>query len=293
MGHFILMDDDCNIEISENDYNNALIAKDNLLKVLEIEEKYNMILENYKEIEQEIFESTLDLVLHRTSLWRTLRIKTRNLDRKLNNLLSIIKLFLDHIPDDLNKVYGRELEKEVKKLIIKEGKEKFACHFMYELRNYIQHNGLSIDDLRFGSERKEIRKKERNIKEIYLSINKKKILDYASDDLKKKIIDKTSGDRIELKPLIRENIESLSLINNFIRNKTKDKIKNWDMDLKKIKDKYFNKTHKNINYNVLLTLENKECTDEKNIFYDFIEYRKDLIKRNKELKNLKNNLTGS
>jgi len=293
MKYFILTDNDCNIEIRENDYTNALIAKNNLLNILEIEEKYNMILENYKEIEQEIFESTLDLVLHRTNLWRTLRIKTRNLDRKLNNLLSIIKLYLDHIPNDLKQVYGRELEIEVKRLIIEEGKNKFACHFMYELRNYIQHNGLSIDDLRFGSEKKEIRKKERNIKEIYLSINKDKILEYASDDLKQKIIDEISGDRIELKPLIRENIESLSLINNFIRNKTKEKIKNWDMNLKKIKDKYFDKTHKNINYNVLLKVKNGEYIDEKNIFYDFIEYRKNLTKRNKELKNLKNNLTGS
>lgn len=94
-------------------------------------ERYNKQLINIIAIKEEIFEASKER-------------KINNLIRLISELLSAFRTFLDHWETYLKRKYGKE-SKEVglfKAATSKEYDNIFAYRFIWELRNYIQHEGF-------------------------------------------------------------------------------------------------------------------------------------------------------
>lgn len=73
-----------------------------------------------------------------------------NFNRLFNNYIFSIKTFLDHAETDLKRRYGEESfsYNEFKKITSFKYDNIFAYRFIYNLRNYAQHCGMSIVDIK-------------------------------------------------------------------------------------------------------------------------------------------------
>src|ERR1044072_2560892 len=98
----------CNhlLEISRQEFDEARFAKRSLVDALGIEEKLDIVLENYAEYEKELLELSLKNAIFSDRNWSSFQTERRAIDRRLVNLLTACRLYVDQIPHDVNSIYG-------------------------------------------------------------------------------------------------------------------------------------------------------------------------------------------
>jgi len=279
---------DC-YKISEKEYKLLIDVQCSLLKVLEIEEKYNIIIENYKEFELSLMEISLENALHYDPKWTSFRNEIRKTDRKANSLLSSCTIYTKYITEDIGKL-GKKFDclvEKISKVIKRIYSNSFEYRFMEELRNHVQHCGFSITNFTFERGWESYASEEKLRQEPFFYVNTKKI-----SEIDKKIASKFEEEfkdlpdnKIDLKIYIRKYIESLSELNDYIRNELEHNIKEWIDILHEFKSKHKRKTNSNLPY-ITIFKKNKGIMEEKNLFFDYIKARKKLVNKNKKLANL-------
>lgn len=97
--------------------------------------------------------------LRKSALWNGVKKSDSeelfsNVNRLFLNYLSSIRTFLDHIETHINREFGVDSKEftEFKKMLSVFYDNSFAYRFFYELRNYSQHCGLPIDNVKFTAE---------------------------------------------------------------------------------------------------------------------------------------------
>ena len=134
------------IEISESEYCAFQKARNILSNALEIEEKYEIVISNYLDFEQEILIATTKYMI-REHLDYSDFFKVRlGFNIKLVNLLTAIRLYVDQLNQNVTEcLSGNKKNKDdVKKLFSKEYDENLYYRFMEALRNYVQHRGIPV-----------------------------------------------------------------------------------------------------------------------------------------------------
>ena len=137
----------CNnfIEISQADYEQIKNAKQNLVEILNIEEKFNFIIENYREFEQELLNINLNNVLFSYIDWSSSINTVHTLNRKLINLLTTCKLYIDQVQHDLNRIFKDSSQLEnFKNLLKNEYDSNLGYRVIEAMRNYVQHRNFPI-----------------------------------------------------------------------------------------------------------------------------------------------------
>ena len=121
-------------------YNQIKGAKNTCLFALELEEKLNLLLDNYNELETDLLALAQSHLLW-SSLNHASAMRDRLLlDRRFANLLTGCRLYIDHTKHALSAVFGAsskellELENFKKTLY----DSRFGFRFMEALRNHVQ-----------------------------------------------------------------------------------------------------------------------------------------------------------
>jgi hypothetical protein len=143
------------IEISEVEFNQWKSIQANLLAVLNIEATFDLFLENYAE-----FERDFSGLSHRLWLFREYGEPLgpyREMNRRMMNLLSSARLYLDQVPQDLNAIYGKKSTHTdiFKQCCSKQYDSSFAYRVMEALRNYAQHCGFSVHAMTHSFQRED------------------------------------------------------------------------------------------------------------------------------------------
>ena len=94
------------MRISTAEFESVKTAHRNLLVFLSVEEKFSALLENYAEYENELLSLTLRHSLFYTWEWSTLMGDLQTVNRRLANVLTMARLYIDSVRHDLNEVYG-------------------------------------------------------------------------------------------------------------------------------------------------------------------------------------------
>ncbi len=175
---------------------------DDIYKIDEEIALFHMIYINYIDFDQ-YMKYIINSLHEGPSPQSKVKTHVNNLNCKLNNFLSSIKLFLDHFERRLKDEYGKK-SKEIQLFKNETSRlydEYFSYRFLYHLRNYIQHRNVAISKL-------EIHENEYNIS-LSIALNRKKLLsDYRwKNDVKKDLI--TQNDYIEIFPLMSEMLDNL------------------------------------------------------------------------------------
>lgn len=205
--------------IDEQTYNELSQSKEILFEAHSKENMYNIILMNYYEFEQELFQILLKNEIFNFT-YSSLNDAYSKIEQRILNLFSSITLYLDSFKFEKNiDKFSNHLADEFKNIsdyIEKEKENNIEIKLMKFLRNHIQHNGLLIENISLNGRNltQELREET-----LIFHINKKNI------KAKWFQVDKFSKleDKIDLKKVVRGYMDFISNIHNFFREVTDKK----------------------------------------------------------------------
>jgi hypothetical protein len=212
-----VFEETCRVDLTEQEFTAAKRAHRRTVTAMLIEDKFNILIENYAEIERELLSNGLDYMLFNDLDWSSSVEQLHTLNRLVINLLSTSRLYLDHVPHQLNEFFGSAS--------VEAGKFQDATHTEYdgsfsyrmleELRNYSQHRGLPIHGLGHRSRWNEERTELRHF--TLPSLDPRKLEE--DDRLKPAVLAelKLLGDSFDLRIAIREYVSSIRRIHGLVR----------------------------------------------------------------------------
>lgn len=139
------------LEISREKFDEAKVANESLGETLRIEEKFNIILENYREFESELLSLCLNQAIFSNRTWSSFQNEIHIVNRRVLNLLTTCRLYVDQIPHNINSIYR---DKHSTELVEQKMAQEYDSYLGYRvieaLRNYAQHRGLPVFQLQYN-----------------------------------------------------------------------------------------------------------------------------------------------
>lgn len=220
-------------DISEKEFVGLRSAKNNLVIVESIEEKLGILLGNYEEFETTLLSETVHNVVFQDINMSRAKDMIYTLNRRVINLLTSCRMYLDQIRHDLNSIYGNGAQ--VTEVVVREtGRQydaKLGYRAMEALRNYVQHRGLPIDGVQHSITPNEAHTGSA-AHTLTPLLNTRKIKEDGK--FKPSVLDeliRAHGEKVDLKPLTREYIEGIAEVHRTFRRTVADDAKGWESDL--------------------------------------------------------------
>lgn len=134
------------VDIGESEFEAYKVAKEVLENCLSIEEKYDIAISNYIDLESKVFNLAESYLIRGYSGYTTSFDIRLRLNRCYVNLLSSARSYIDQIGRHVEKClpYHPDSECIVRGLFAEEYDRKLEYRIMYHLRNHVQHFGLPI-----------------------------------------------------------------------------------------------------------------------------------------------------
>ena len=129
------------LEIDEYVFSRLKYGKCVLLAAHSIEEKYDVVLENYIQLEQEVANVCVQRMVRRFGDYSESYETVRDLNVRFSNLLSAAKMYVDHLKADLSTLEGT---KGFVSQQLSECRENKHYRLMEGVRNYAQHVRMPI-----------------------------------------------------------------------------------------------------------------------------------------------------
>jgi len=271
------------IELPKHEFEAIVIARNGLFGVLELEEKLDLVLENFLELEQELLNIALRQSVSIFPVWNAGMVDRQRVNRRLANLLTTARLYFDQKSRELANIYGRKSQVWINFRAFRDEhlNANLGCRVMSELRDYIQHRSLPVHTLTYHSGWEE--HKNRSFL-VYMTIPKVNVrLLEADRDFERSVIEelKQLGELVDIRPLVREYVESLALLHQQLRGLTDSDEKNWFALLEKSMFQYAKTFGENLTGLAAVELDQDgDIIRELDIFKDPIERLKFLRTKN-------------
>jgi len=142
------------LEITEENYYEIKISLNALSAARSIEEKYDVLIENYIQLEQDISAICARSMIRRVRGYSDIADIIRKLNVRVSTLLSAAKMYTDHLYFDITAISKVEKtsEKFVKKLIKKRRDEDRYFRLVEGIRNYSQHCSMPVSSITLGGQ---------------------------------------------------------------------------------------------------------------------------------------------
>lgn len=275
------------INLTREAFNEIVTAKRSLVIARGIEEKFNLVIENYFEFERELLELALHHTVFNAIDWSIFQNDIFTVNRRLANLLTAGRAYEEQIEHDLKRIDDNNPQVvDTVRLERKSQYDKvFGFRFVEALRNYTQHRDFPVHSLSYDRQRDEGKEKVfvRNTAIPSVSLN-----ELRSDSIfKRRILKELEGqdDLIPLTPLVREYIEALGRIHDALRNGIADDLERFDGIVASAVDRAQNELGAKFIAAVMIA-EDGVVIEEDQLFVDLIERRKNLERRNRYAGNL-------
>jgi hypothetical protein len=215
------------IPILREEYDALRNAKTGILRALGIEEKFNILVENYREFERYLLSATFDEITVGPKDWSDRMAVLHETNRHLANLLSAARLYLDQTKHDISALLGAAALEAFNGATHVEYDSLLGYRVMEELRNYVQHRGLPIQSVSFSGQRRDILTKEFFVHSFQPKISVELLA--ADPDVKPRIIEELSrlGERISIKDFAREYLTGLSRAHTVARALLNGPVQEW------------------------------------------------------------------
>lgn len=203
-------------KLDDKEYKRYLDALKDIYEIDDEISLFHMIFINYFDFRWYI-ESMIKNSHHNSIIQSKIKTDVNNLNCKLNNFLSSIRLFLDHSDRKLKKKYGPESEEYI--LFDNKTSELFDSYFsyrfLYKLRNYVQHNNVAITNVNVFEDEDMI--------SLSIALNRDLLLnEYKWGKVKKDL--ENQKDLIEIFPLMAEMLNNLKKLVLIVIKNELDKI---------------------------------------------------------------------
>lgn len=116
-----------------------------------VEERLDLVLGNYEELEQELLNASLSEALYDDpdDPWNASMGMMQRFARRLANLLTTTRAYCDQLPHAMNALYGHDSSQSaaVKAFFHGEYDTVLGYRVCEALRNYVQHRGSPIHEM--------------------------------------------------------------------------------------------------------------------------------------------------
>jgi hypothetical protein len=214
------------LTITKDEFESIQDSRDMLLRILVIEQRYDILVGNYLELERQIFHCNSEYVVHPSFDQSQFTSATTLIDRSLGNLLSSARSFIDQAkngadPDDL---------KLINQYFADEYDSSLAYRTMEALRNYSQHCGLPTQALHYTGSWRDIEDvdKSRLVQSVVPALSTETLR--REKTFKATVLAELEARQLErhpIMPLLREYLGALSHALAHIRELYSDRQSEW------------------------------------------------------------------
>jgi hypothetical protein len=159
-----VLDSSASIELSEAEYLQLKSAQKNLIEALFMEEKLDVVISNYLELETDLLSSAARHMVQRNQDYIWFQTERNLLNRRLVNLLSACRSYVDQTKHHLSNIFGNESDvvTKIEEYKTKQYEQCLGYRVMEALRNYVQHRGFPIHAVTYNSQWVESKSEEKN-----------------------------------------------------------------------------------------------------------------------------------
>jgi len=221
MEHYLklnILDYSPKIDISKEEYENLKKSNIVLSNGMSIEEIYEILISNYIDLENDLSFITIENMVRR-NFDNDYFFNSRVIfNKRLVNLLTSARLYVDQIGRHVKNILSKEGSKEdiVKSLFNDEYEASHEYRFMEALRNYVQHRGIPVHLTSYKMAKEGDGKDRGLVYSTEIFFDKSKLQDKK---FKKRVLDEMP-DKVNLMQTTRKYIECLSIIQRNIRDLT-------------------------------------------------------------------------
>lgn len=211
------------LEISKDEYDKARAAINSLLHAVDAEEKYDGLIENYREFEDfmlgQAFQSLLSTHFDDNVWVQSVRTTTA---RRLSNFMSSVRLYQDSVERHVRAITG---DAETASKVSEEKSRQFDNRVSYRaleaLRNHAQHYALPVHG--FTVARRRAKEMDYIEHEFSPHIDVSELAENRDFHPPKTLAELKRGpNKLKLKTMVREYVESLSTVHQRFRELTQE-----------------------------------------------------------------------
>lgn len=277
------------IEIDEVKFCSIVNARNILSAAMAVEEKYELLISNYIELEKEVLTATADNMINRDKDYSDFFDVRLLFNRRLVNLLTSSRLYIDQIQQHIKACLPNNLDASisVKEFFSQEYDSHFEYQFMEALRNFVQHRGLAVHSTNHSSRWTSL--KDGGLMEfrIKLFTNKAEV---DNDKAFKKAVSKIMPEKVELLSTARRYIESLNHCHIQIRELISESVSDAREIIESVIREYGEVNNGDCNGLMALKFKksspHNELVDKISIMLDWDNVRLELVNKNQKLTNL-------
>lgn len=257
------------IPVDESTFKDAVDAQRATLETLGLEEKANFVLGNYRDFERHLLDLAIDRVIYNLGGWSEFMGALHDINRRLVNLLTSGRLYLDQMQHTISSLYGDDSSEyeEVTQATSRQYDDRFGYRLMEALRNYSQHRDLPVHKLSYPSWADKRGESRRLRCSVAPFLKPKKLAE--DPGFKTSVLTelKSRGEEIDLRPLVREYVAGLLEIHGDVRDAIGDDHKTRTAILRAILDRWEEEYgEKGKNIGVAIVDDNGEITEFHGVF---------------------------
>lgn len=209
------------LEFTKEQFDCVVDARQCVIEILQIEEKFVFLIENFRELEIEALGNTLRNATLPPRPWSEMISDIHLFNRRIINLLTTCRLYLDHTRHHLSAIPdGDTVKNELEGLWSECHENSFPYRFLEALRNYVQHRGLPLSGLRRNSRIIDPDNRQTGSEHtIEFNIDRNRLIEDPKfrRDIAAEL--QSMGGRIDLRPMIREYVALLADAHEELRKK--------------------------------------------------------------------------
>ena len=226
------------IPIAKARYDELLNVWECIGTMLDIEESWNDLIQNYSELEVELLTAGVTTMISDVQGYdEFIDIRSR-LSRRVFNLLQACRAYLDYTDHQLGKFKFADIRTPFNTRRHEAYDNDFGYRFMEALRNYSQHQGVPMHSLSLSSRwlprGEELKDLMRNSATGKVSLEK-----LRSSGFKKAVLDEVPNEKfLDITDLTRAYLEGLWTVHDTIRVLVKDHIKSCRLTIQAAVEEY-------------------------------------------------------
>lgn len=276
------------VSITETEYAEIRRCREFLLEALFIEEKFDLVVDNYLEFETDLLDSAAREMVRGVQTWTAFQGERNQMNRRVVNLLSSCRLYLDHTRHHLSNMgdIGQAVEASVQAKISSQYDGSLGYRVMEALRNYVQHRGYPLHGVTFNASWIDDRTK------LMYAVTPYMMLAELEEDgkFKASVLEglRSLGDKVDIKPMMREYVDGLGKIHNEVRVQLKSLIEQSDKVVRDAIDRYrkAEPAEDSVIGLAAVRRDGRTYSDSIQLFEELLDYRKGFERKNRNLNNL-------
>jgi hypothetical protein len=256
-----------------------------LVAALAREEIYEVLITNYRSLEELLVTESVSTMVQRRFDYSDLNDGRLALNVAYVNILTAARLYVDQIASKTQACDPSQLALagSIKKLLSTEYDGSKSYRFMEALRNHVQHAGLPVSSVSYGSRRNKEDAYQQMEYHMEVKASKESLLENAA--FKKSAVEGLP-EKIDLIAATREYVEALSRIQAFARLSTAASVSNARQEISATVEQYAAVYGKKPVGLAAIQEDNGSWVEAVPLILDWDDVRQKLERRNEPLKNL-------